>query len=272
MPKIHVVFSADRETVRCTAKFRRFTKQTFNQYRHTPSRFIAMVTRFILWKRTGKHVLLGCFLPKLTLDQLELFLKLYEYLKKGPDADMNAFAPTVHRILYATFTVSTDARIQVATAVEQSLIFSILTSHPGVWLSPQVLCHLYCHYQRTCFTTFFHTAWLGGAEPDYQLETHTEDREEKGEEDEEDKDEERTVNSGVVLERELEDVEDEVEMVNFLGGGGNRADADSADVQQLQDSDFFELVDNFSIAGDIDIGPGSVEIIPQDTAENQILR
>jgi|ERR1700722_13902245 len=131
-----------------------------------------MVIRFFLWCKFGEAEKLGQFRPKLTETQSRLFKQLYRCLEKGAETDVNEIAPLTHLILIHTFSVSTDAKIQVATAVDQVLIFRMLTEMEKEWRRPGVLSNLCCHFQRTCFSASLHLAWRGAG---YQVETPSKD-------------------------------------------------------------------------------------------------
>src|SRR6267154_725024 len=87
---------------------------------------------------------------------------------------MLEFGPIAHEILYSSFTMATSVKDQVATAMEQSVIFSILTPEKGKYLSPKVLSFIFAHTQRTGFSAILHVAWEGGIEKGHVMEDRSE--------------------------------------------------------------------------------------------------
>jgi hypothetical protein len=264
---------------RTSASFRRFCKSTSLRYRSCASRQVVLVVRFMLWKREGKTHKLGTFCPKVTAEQVKLYKTLYEQLLPGEGVDMADIATTAHRILYSTFTMHFSSRNKVDSAYEQSLIFSIMSPKPGHYLSANVLQQLFARTQRTCFSTFFHTAWLGGPEVDYISVDYTEDvvDEEEDEEGQEDEFE-----SGLV-DGEIEDVEDEMNELDFQGpgeglGGLNEQDAavivDDTTMFELAGADGDDLHGNITTARPLDDNDdeGMFEVVPQGKEGDQILR
>jgi hypothetical protein len=188
-----------------------------------------MVIRGFLWHKYQKTTPLGKFKPKLSLKLNELFKRLYPLIAVGKEADMIKFGPITHEILYYSFTMATSIKDQVATATEQSVIFSILTPEKGKYLSPKVLSYIFAHMQRTGFSAILHVAWEGGIEKKYIMEDRSkisdrteEDNEDNDEEDDDEEDddektrgEEDNEEQARGAESEMGDVEEEAELRTF---------------------------------------------------------
>ena len=123
----------------------------------------------MLWLKFRKTGGIGSFKPKLTQTVLEEFKVLYGLLSQGEEVDTGSLATTAHRILFLTFTTSMDIRQPVDSALEQSIIFSMLTPHRDQWLSAACLTCICAQVQRTIFSTIFHTAWMGGIDGTFTL-------------------------------------------------------------------------------------------------------
>ena len=130
----------------------------------------------MLWLKFRKTGGIGSFKPKLTQAVLEEFKVLYGLLSQGEEVDTGLLAATAHRILFHTFTTPMNVRQPVDSALEQSLIFSMLTPHAEQWLSAACLTHLCTQLQRTIFSTFFHTAWMGGIDGTFTLSCPPDDK------------------------------------------------------------------------------------------------
>ena len=155
---------------RSGAKFRRIrTKDTFTKYKQSAIRYIGLVIRYMLWLKFRKTGGIGSFKPKLTQAMLEEFKVIYGLLSQGAEVDTGSLVATAHRILFHTFTTSMNARQPVDSALEQSLIFSMLTPHAEQWLSAACLTRLCSQVQRIIFSTIFHTAWMGGIDGTFTL-------------------------------------------------------------------------------------------------------
>jgi hypothetical protein len=169
----------------------------------------------MLWFKFRKTTRVGSFKPKLTPVAIEQFKALYTLLLQGQSVDMASIAPIAHRILFFTFTTPMDTRHPVDSAFEQSLIFSMVTSNAEQWLSADCLTHLCAQVQRTIFSTFFHTAWMGGIDGAFTLSHPTDNittQEEKAA-----ADEDIDTVTDVEAEEDLEDREDEIDFENFDG-------------------------------------------------------
>jgi hypothetical protein len=127
-----------------------------------------------------KHSGLGSFKPKVTQVVFEEFKVLYGLLSQGEKVDTGSLATTAHRILFHTFTTRLSVSQQVDSALEQALIFSMLTPHAEQWLSAVCLTQLCSHMQRTIFSTFFHTAWMGGIDRAFTLSCPPDDAADDG--------------------------------------------------------------------------------------------
>jgi hypothetical protein len=178
-----------------------------------------MVIRGLLWYKYKKSKALGTFKPKLSQKLNELFKRLYLLIAIGQEADMIKFGPIAHEILYLSFTMATSIKDQIATATEQSVIFSILTPEKGRYLSPKVLSHIFAHIQRTGFSAILHVAWEGGIEKGYAMEDRSkvaDCTEEESDDDEDDNEEDaRAEEEARMVENEMEDVQEEVELQTF---------------------------------------------------------
>jgi hypothetical protein len=178
-----------------------------------------MVIRFMLWKKYDSMEGFGHFRPKLTPEQLDLFKDLYSLLVRGPALEVGILAPTAHRIIFSAYTLNMNARNKVDSALEQSLIFTTLTPVKGWYISVLSTTQLFAHIQRIGFSALFHTAWHGGIEVDFVLESHMpvdaeEDQDQDGEGGEERDSPDET---GDDLAREVEEVQDGLELHDFKG-------------------------------------------------------
>jgi hypothetical protein len=224
---------------------------------------VCLVVRAFLWNRHKKTKPLGAFKPKLSEKLNRLFRQLYPLIAVGHDADAYAFGPVVHEILYYSFTMPTSIKDQVATAMEQSVIFSILTPEIGRYLSPKVLCALFCHAQRTGFSTILHTAWQGGINKTYAMEDRSNATDQAGEDeedDEEDDEEEEEEDDEVAkaAENEMGDVEEEAELRSFHDQDG------------LSEDDFYERMDTEQNSEPLD--DNAMEIMPDRPDEDEVMR
>src|ERR1700683_2651183 len=129
-----------------------------------------MVIRFMLWKKHNTIETFGHFRPKMTEGQLNLFRDLYSLLARGSALEMALLAPVAHRIIFSAYTLNMNVRNKVDSALEQSLILTILTPVKGWYLSALSTTQLFAHIQRIGFSAFFHTAWHGGIDVDFALE------------------------------------------------------------------------------------------------------
>jgi hypothetical protein len=227
---------------------------------------ICLVLRAFLWNRHKKTKPLGAFKPKLSEKLFGLFRQLYPLIAVGHDADVNAFGPVVHEILYYSFTMPTSIKDQVATAMEQTFIFSILTPEIGRYLSPKVLCTLFCHAQRTGFSTILHTAWQGGINKKYVMEDRSnatdqagEDEEDEVEDDEVEEEEDDEV--AKAAENEMGDVEEEVELRSFHDQDGLSEDDFYERMGTEQNPETMESLDN-----------NAMEIMPDRPDEDEVMR
>jgi hypothetical protein len=250
---------------RTSAIFRRFSQSTFLAYRSCASRQVVLVIRFMLRKRQGKTRKLGTFCPKVSAQQAKLYKALYDQLLPGEDVNMGDIAPTAHRLLYSTFTMRFGSSNRVESAFEQSLIFSILSPKPAHYLSANFLQQLFSRTQRTCFSTLFHAARLGGPDVDYVMVEYAE-------EDDEDRD---GVDDGEEEEDEFEcgainDAEDEMMEMDFRGPGEGLDDAggEQGALGIEDNTDMFELANGDGDGDD----EGIFEIVPQSAEGDQILR
>ena len=129
----------------------------------------------MLWLKFRKTGGIGSFKPKLTHKVINEFKVLYTLLSQGEAVDISSLVATAHRILFHSFTTPMDARQPVDSAIEQSLIFSMLTPHNEQWLSAACLTCLCSQAQRTIFSTIFHTAQMGGIDGTFTLACPTDD-------------------------------------------------------------------------------------------------
>jgi hypothetical protein len=107
-----------------------------------------MVVRFMLWK---KHVSIegfGNFRPKLTREQFDLFKELYSLLVWGSALKIADLAPISHHIVFSAYTLNVDVQNKVDNALEQSLVFTILTPIKGWYISALSTTQLFAHIQR----------------------------------------------------------------------------------------------------------------------------
>jgi hypothetical protein len=227
---------------------------------------ISLVVRALLWHRHKKTKPLGAFKPKLSEKLNGLFKRLYPLIAVGHDANANTFGPVVHEILYYTFTMPTSIKDQVATAMEQAVIFSILTPEMGRYLSPKVLCSLFCHAQRTGFSAILHAAWQGGIDKTYTMEDRSNATEQAGEDEEEEEDEaeeEEAEDDEVAraAENEMGDVEEEVELRSFHDQDG------------LSEDDFYERMDTERDSEIVEpLDDNAMEIMPDRPDEDEVMR
>jgi hypothetical protein len=146
-----------------------------------------MVIRYILWSRHEAIDDLGTFRPRLTKEQIEQFESLYRVLSDSTSdvVDVEVIAPIIHRILFQTFARSLNPNNLVDSALEQSLIFSSLSLEDGKYIRANIIQHYLACIQRTCFSTFFHVARLGGTQSNYRMAEKSQDDDncEEGEED-----------------------------------------------------------------------------------------
>jgi hypothetical protein len=141
---------------------------------------------------------LGNFMPKISPEQKPLFEDLFHTLLEGKLVDIPRVAILMHNILKSVLTMNTNVQHQVASALEQSLIFAML--HPtGEYRSANFLTGNCAAIQRSLFSIFVITAFLGGFEKDYALPSVKEDSQHVGDPDLE-KD----------MEIEAEDVEEDI--------------------------------------------------------------
>jgi hypothetical protein len=151
------------------SKFRNLREHTFYPYRSCVFRYMALVVRYMLWKKQGKTTKLGKLRPKLTPGLVALFNCLYDVLLRGEDATIASIAPVAHKILYDTFTLRLDPCNPVDSAFEQSVAFSMLKPTVGQYLSANELTRYLSFIQRSAFSTLVHVARLGGPEVPYHL-------------------------------------------------------------------------------------------------------
>jgi hypothetical protein len=171
-----------------------------------------MVIRFMLWKKHESIEGFGNFRPKLTREQFDLFRDLYSLLVRGSALEMDILAPLAHRIVFSAYTLNMNARNKVDSALEQSLVFTTLTTVKGWYISALSTTQLFAHIQRTGFSTLFHTAWHGGIDVDFMLESNTTT---EGHDDEGDEDGDGDDETADDLVREAEEVEDGLELHSF---------------------------------------------------------
>lgn len=118
-----------------------------------------MVSQWFMAKKAGVKNQWRRFTPKCILHQKELFEeKLYPLLYMGTELDMALAGPIIHKILFTFFLSLLNSQKQVASAFEQSLIFSMMMCSPGNFLSPLAFTQLLAHVQRTIFSVFLHAA------------------------------------------------------------------------------------------------------------------
>ena len=152
----------------------------------------------------------------MTKPQLGLFKELYHHLLAGEAVELDALGPTAHRVLLSSFTLSLNARNQVDSAVEQSMIFSLMAPTPGRFLSALSHTQLFARSQRTIFTTFFHTAWHGGPDCDFKLDDRANSHAHAQDSCNVDDDEEPSeIEAGKELDRETDEVEESVDFCRF---------------------------------------------------------
>lgn len=185
------------------------------------SQLVVLVIRFMLWKQEGKMWKLGGFCPKVSAEQIGLYKALYQLLLQGEDVTMDNIAPVSHQILYSTFTMHFSLHNKVDSAFEQSLIFSILLLKPGHYLPANVLQQSLACIQQTCFSTIFHTAWLGSPDINYRMVEHTEEQDVNDEGYDEGEDEDDELGSGLPG-LEIDDAKDENNEIDFQGPGLGR--------------------------------------------------
>lgn len=196
-----------------------------------------MLTRSHLWRTSGSKskALLGNFKAKLTPSQRELFKQFYALLLEGKGGHASIMV-VAHKLLHSAFTLSLDSRTQVDSAFEQSMIFTLMTPIRDQYISPAAHTALFAHTQRTIFTTFFHTAWHGG------LDFEFEDRDAKVDID--DDDEEGSADEGIDAEcegakdlsNETEEMADSIPFHRFKKSGPPPL----AEVNQDDDDDGWE--------------------------------
>lgn len=181
-----------------------------------------MVIRCMLWTKCGISELttaLGGFKPKLTQEQLQLFVNLYHLLRKGPLVEQGDIGPVAHQILFSTFTTPMNLRNKVDCALEQSLILSMTTVTPNHWLSASALTGMFARVQRTGFSALLHTAWHEGNAEDFALEARgdgVDDQElDSAEEAGDDVDSWDDDELGSDLDVEAEDAEEDIRLLNF---------------------------------------------------------
>ena len=228
----------------------------------------------MLWKRHGKTRKLGTFCPKVSAEQVELYKALYDLLLPGEEVNVADIAPTGHRLLYSTFTMHFSSRNQVDSAFEQSLIFSILSPKQGHYLSANVLQQLFSRTQRTCFSTFFHAARLGGCDVDYVMVEYAEE-DNRDEEFHEDDDDGEVGSESGLADGEVDDMEDEIMEMDFRGPGEGLGDAsEQAHLDTPDNTATFELTSGDHNRNDdhLEDDEDMFEIVPQSTAEDPILR
>lgn len=228
-----------------------------------------MVIRAFLWHKHKRSSPLGNFRPKLSQKLHERFKQLYGLLAVGQVADREKFGPVVHEILYYNFTMPTNIKDQVATALEQSLIFCISTSERAKYLSPGLLCYLFAHVQRTCFSTFVHTAWQGGIENRYTIDDRhakvTTQAKDDSDEEEGDEEEEEGLNktSARTAEDEIDDAQEDIELRSFH---------DQQDQGCSPGSDFFEQIGEDSVEVVASLDDSAMEIVPDRPEEDEVKR
>jgi hypothetical protein len=176
-----------------------------------------MVIRYILWRKHESILGFGNFRPKLTREQFDLFRELYSLLVRGLKLEIAILAPIAHRIVFSAYTLNMNVRNKVDSALEQSLVFTTLTPVKGLYISALSTTQIFAHIQRIGFSAFFHTAWHGGIDVDFVLESRMdteEEQERNGEGDEEGDSPEET---GDDLTSEAGEVQDGLELHSFKG-------------------------------------------------------
>jgi hypothetical protein len=176
-----------------------------------------MVIRFMLWKKHESIEGFGNFRPKLTREQFDLFKDLYSLLVRGPALDVGILAPIAHRIIFSAYTLNMNARNKVDSALEQSLIFTILTPVKGWYISTLSTTQIFAHIQRIGFSALFHTAWHGGIDIDFVLESHMDAEEHQDQDGEAGEEGYSPDETGDDLAKEVEEVQDGLELHNFKG-------------------------------------------------------
>lgn len=219
-----------------------------------------MVVRYMLWRKHGKGWLLGKFKPKVTKIQQSLFKELYELLLAGEDVALESLAPVSHRILLSSFTLSLDVRNQVDSAVEQFMIFAIMTPTISVYLSALSHTQLFARMQRTILSTLLHTAWHGGADADFKLEEQVVDAEMDEEESED--------NIGCDFDREAEEAEDSVEFHQF----GELQETEGIGVWDDEMFDSAGVECSMLAGGDEDDDDMGMEILVGRDGDDELLR
>ena len=223
-----------------------------------------MVIRFMLWKKHESTEGFGNFRPKLTREQFDLFKDLYSLLVRGPALEVGILAPIAHRIIFSAYTLNMNPRNKVDSALEQSLIFTTLTPVKGWYISVLSTTQIFAHIQRIGFSALFHTAWLGGIAVDFMLENYMdteEDQDQDGEGGEGDSPDE----TGDELVKEVEEVQDGLELHNFKGPNA---------VERTAHREW--SLDEFDTAGEATDGPQSddlgIEILEDRQDDDPMLR
>ena len=174
-----------------------------------------MVIRFMLWKKHESIKGFGNFRPKLTPEQLHLFKELYSLLVRGSALQIAVLAPIAHRIVFSAYTLNMNVRNKVDSALEQSLVFTILTPVKGWFISALSTTQLFAHIQRIGFSALFHTAWQGGIDVDFVLDSHMDTEEEQEHDGDGDEEGDSPEESGDDLAREAEEAQAELELHSF---------------------------------------------------------
>jgi hypothetical protein len=218
----------------------------------------------MLWKKHEQVEGLGNFRPKLSREQFDLFRDLYSLLVRGPALEIATLAPIAHRIVFSAYTLNMNVRNKVDSALEQSIIFTTLTPVKGWYISALSTTQIFAHIQRIGFSALFHTAWLGGIDADFALEsqvdTEEEDQDGEGGEPGDSADDMRDD-----LAREAEEVQDGIELHSFKGPNAMESHRELS-------------LDDFDTAGEVTAEPQSegedlgVEILEDRPDEDPMLR
>lgn len=164
-------FFADRRMRsddRSGAKFRRFKRQTFHQYRVSAASYCALVVRYLLWSsfKTSRQRL-GKFRPILTQDLQRLFKELYVGLQKGEDAVVADLAPIFHQIIIHTTRQTLSTGRLVDSAAEQSILIALLMPGKDEWKTALSTTQMFARWQRLIFSASAHDGDREGG--DYKL-------------------------------------------------------------------------------------------------------
>lgn len=226
-----------------------------------------LVIRYMLWKKFEQAEGFGSFRPKLSQKQLNLFSDLYSLLVHGPDLEISTLAPIAHRIVFSAYTLNMDVRNKVDSALEQSIIFTTLTPVKGWYISVLSTTQIFAHIQRIGFSAFFHTAWHGGIDTDFALESHIDMDEDEDQDGEGGGDGDAPDEIDDNLAGEAEEVQYGLELRTFKGPNS------------VERTGFRELSpDDFDTAGEVIIEPQSegqdldIDILEDHPDEDPILR